>query len=129
MNKRSTLTTPPRQRARSSRWRRWLLGIHLAVAAALLVAAAPAQAQTTHVVALAASLSDVLTNIRNWVMGILAGIATVFLTWGGVRYLFAGGDPGEVEKAKGAMKNAGYGYALAALAPLIVAVLRGIVGA
>jgi hypothetical protein len=62
-------------------------------------------------------------------MGILAGLATVFLTIGGVRRVFGGGDPGEQEKAKEAFKAAGIGYALAALAPLVVTVLKGIVGA
>jgi hypothetical protein len=70
----------------------------------------------------------VFTNIRNWLVGILAGLATVFLTIGGVRYLMASGDPGEVEKAKQAFKSAGWGYGLAALAPVIVEILKGIVG-
>jgi hypothetical protein len=81
------------------------------------------------VVALAGSVDDVLTNLRNWLMGILAGVATVFLTIGGVRYVMGGGDPGEIEKAKTAFKSAGWGYALAALAPLVVTILKGIVGA
>jgi len=86
-----------------------------------------ASAQT--VLAQPASVDAVLTNIRNWIMGILALLATVFLTVGGVRYVMAAGDPGEVEAAKRAFKPAGFGYALAALAPLLVQVLRGIVGA
>lgn len=94
----------------------------------LLAAASAAHADTV-VVALAASLSDVLTNIRNWIMGILAGLATVFLTVGGVRYVMGGGEPGEVEKAKTAFKSAGWGFGLAALAPVIVEILKGIVGA
>lgn len=81
------------------------------------------------VLAQAQSVDQVLTNIRNWIMGILAGLATVFLTIGGVRYVMAAGDPGEVEKAKGAFRSAGLGYALAALAPLVVSVLRQLVGA
>jgi hypothetical protein len=40
-----------------------------------------------------------------------------------------GGDPGEIEKAKTSFKAAGIGYGLAALAPLVVTVLQGIVGA
>ncbi|MFF4508913.1 pilin [Streptomyces sp. NPDC001401] len=80
------------------------------------------------VLALATSVNEVLNNIRNWIMGVLAGLATVFLSVGGVRYLMAGGDPGEVEKAKTAFKSAGWGYGLAALAPLVVAILKGIVG-
>ncbi len=68
-------------------------------------------------------------NIRNWLMGILASLATLFLTIGGVRYVMAAGNLAEVEKAKSAFKSAGIGYALAALAPLVVAVLQQIVGA
>ncbi|MFD5699024.1 pilin [Streptomyces lasiicapitis] len=86
-------------------------------------------ADAEQVLALAKSVNEVLDNIRNWIMGILAGLATVFLTVGGVRYVMAGGDPGEVEKAKTAFKSAGWGYGLAALAPLVVAILKGIVGA
>lgn len=98
-------------------------------AAGLLAISMPAVAETTHVLALARTIDDVLNNIRNWIMGLLAVLATVFLTIGGVRYVLANGDPGEVEKAKQSFKSAGFGYALAALAPLVVEILRGIVGA
>jgi len=98
--------------------------------AVLLATAAVAYAdQGAGVVALADSVTTVLNNVRNWIMGILAGLATVFLTIGGVRYVIAAGDPGEVEKAKTAFKSAGWGYGLAALAPMVVEVLKGIVGA
>ncbi|WP_327397018.1 pilin [Streptomyces phaeochromogenes] len=86
-------------------------------------------AEPVQVLALAESVDAVLDNIRDWIMGILAGLATVFLSLGGVRYVMANGDPGEVEKAKTAFKSAGWGYGLAALAPLVVEVLKGIVGA
>ncbi|MFF1679458.1 pilin [Streptomyces sp. NPDC058256] len=85
-------------------------------------------ADPRQMLALAKSVNEVLNNIRNWIMGILAGLATVFLTIGGVRYVMAGGDPGEVEKAKTAFKSSGWGYGLAALAPLVVEILKGIVG-
>ena len=74
------------------------------------------------------SISQVLTNTTLWIVGILAGLATLFLTLGGVRYLMANGDPAEVEKAKTALKSAAIGYALAILAPVIVTVLRSLVG-
>ena len=61
--------------------------------------------------------------------GILAGLATVYLTIGGARYTMAGGDPGEVERAREALRSAARGYALAALAPLVVEILKGLVGA
>ncbi|WP_238413119.1 pilin [Saccharothrix deserti] len=98
------------------------------VVLALLTSGATAHADTV-VLAQVASVDALLTNIRNWLMGILAGLATVFLTIGGVRRVFGGGDPGEQEKAKEAFKAAGIGYGLAALAPLVVTVLKGIVGA
>jgi hypothetical protein len=93
-----------------------------------LFAASAHAAEPVQVLALAKSVNAVLDNIRNWIMGILAGLATVFLSIGGVRYVMAGGDPGEVEKAKTAFKSAGWGYGMAALAPMVVEILKGIVG-
>ena len=108
--------------------RRSLLLAGLAMLPALFSTSA-AHAAAVQILALAGSVDDILNNVRNWIMGILAGLATVFLSIGGVRYVMAGGDPGEVEKAKTAFKSAGSGYALAALAPLVVQILKGIVGA
>ncbi|MGW3960149.1 pilin [Amycolatopsis sp. NPDC005003] len=104
-----------------------LLGCTLAVAA-LLLSGSAARAETVHYVALAQTVDQVLSNIRSWIMGILAGVALVFLTIGGLRYLMASGDPGEIEKAKGAFKAAGIGFGLAALAPIVVEILKTIVG-
>jgi hypothetical protein len=39
----------------------------------------------------------------------------------------ANGDPGQVERAKTALKSAAIGYALAALAPLLVSILGSLV--
>ena len=50
------------------------------------------------------SISQVLSNTTLWIIGILAGLATLMLTLGGVRYLLANGDPAEVEKAKTALQ-------------------------
>jgi len=74
------------------------------------------------------SLNTVIDNLRTWLIGILAGAATLFLTVGGLRYLAAGGDPSQVEKAKVALKSAAVGYALAILAPLLVSILASVVG-
>lgn len=73
-------------------------------------------------------LDNVFDNLRNWLIGLLATLATLMLTIGGLRYLVTGGDPGEVQKAKAALKAAAFGYALAVLAPLFVNVLKHIVG-
>ncbi len=122
-----SVTTRTRLRNEVTRRRVVLLLGWLAAAGTLLTSSA-AQAETVHYVALAATVDQVLNNIRNWIMGILAGVAVVFITIGGLRYLMASGDPGEIEKAKGAFKAAGIGFGLAALAPLVVEILKGIVG-
>jgi len=74
------------------------------------------------------SISQVVNNTTLWIIGILAGLATLFLTLAGVRYLMANGDPAEVAAAKTALRSAAIGYALAILAPVIVAVLKSLVG-
>jgi hypothetical protein len=95
----------------------------------LLAAPASPRGSGPVVLGLAQSVEQVVDNLRNWLVGILAGLATLYLTLGAVRYVMAGGDPGEVERAKTAFRSAGIGYALALLAPLVVQVLKQIVGA
>ncbi|ACU75687.1 conserved hypothetical protein [Catenulispora acidiphila DSM 44928] len=75
------------------------------------------------------TLEAVIKNIRNWLVTLLATLATTFLTIGGVKYLIASGDPGEVERAKHALRSAAIGYGLAVLAPALVTILQKIVGA
>jgi hypothetical protein len=70
----------------------------------------------------------VVNNARLWVMGMLAGLASFYFILGAARYVMAGGDPGQVERAKQALKSALIGYASALLAPVVLAVLRGILG-
>jgi hypothetical protein len=91
----------------------------------LVVASGPAFAASS---GSSPTLNGVISNLTNWIVGILAGVATLFLTIGGLRYVTAGGDPGQVEKAKAALKSAVVGYALAVLAPLLVSILASIVG-
>ncbi len=75
------------------------------------------------------TISQVISSTTLWLVGILAGLATLFLTIGGVRYITASGDPAEVDKAKTALRSAAIGYGLAVLAPVVVAVLKSLVGA
>ena len=72
-----------------------------------------------------ASMEQVVNNIRAWLVGILVAVATLFLTVGGLRLMWANGDPGEAEKGKAALKSAAVGYGLAMLAPLIVTIVGG----
>ena len=85
-----------------------------------LAAAAPVAAPKT--------LPQVISGITGWIMGIIAVVATMFLVIGGLRYMAAGGDPAQVEQAKGNFKSALIGYALAVLSPVVLQILAGIVG-
>ena len=79
--------------------------------------------------ALAASdLNTVLGNLELWLTGLLAGLATVFLITGAVRYVMAGGDPVKLERAKSAITSAALGYGFALFAPVAVTIIQQIVG-
>jgi Type IV secretion system pilin len=71
---------------------------------------------------------DILDNVRNALVIVLTALAIAALTYAGIRYVIAGGDPGSVEKAKTAAKSAVVGLGLALLAPILVAIVKGIVG-
>jgi hypothetical protein len=74
------------------------------------------------------TIPQVIDGITGWIMGIIAVVATMFLVIGGLRYMAAGGDPAQVEQAKGNFKSALIGYALAVLSPVILQALQGILG-
>ena len=74
---------------------------------------------------IADSIEAVVNNIRTWLVALLTAVATLFLTIGGLRLMWANGDPGEAEKGKAALRSAAIGYALALLSPLIVTVVAG----
>ncbi|GAD87098.1 MULTISPECIES: pilin [Nocardia] len=122
--------TTPRSARRARHWLRVLaVAATSMVLLVLITGSASATPPNTDVLAIASSLGEVIDNARNWLVGILAGLATLFLTIAGARYLLGGGDPSEIEKAKTAFRAACLGYALAMLAPVIVAVLKSIIGA
>lgn len=73
-------------------------------------------------------LKGVIDRATGWLVGILVTVATFFATLGGVRRMTAGDDVGEIEKSKGSFRNAFYGYALAALAPIAVRIAKAILG-
>jgi hypothetical protein len=69
------------------------------------------------------TITVVVDRIRLWLLGIIAAVATLFLTVGSLRLMAANGDPGQAEKAKLELKSALLGYALALLAPLFVTIV------
>ena len=116
-----TRTTVARRGAR--------VAAHLGTVALMLSIPTAAFADSSGPVYLAANdLPTVIGNLQTWIMGILAAVATLFLVLAGVYYATAGGDPQQVDKAKGAFKNALIGYGLAVLAPVLLQVVKGIVG-
>ncbi|GAA3783192.1 hypothetical protein GCM10022225_84320 [Plantactinospora mayteni] len=104
-----------------------ILTITVTVLAAV-AGSAPAYAAEPQILA-AYPLPRIIENITAWIVGLLVGVATLFLTIGGLRRLAAGGDPTEIEKSNSAFKNALLGYALAVLAPILLAVVQGWIGA
>ena len=100
-------------------------------ATVLLMVSVPAAAYADPSAPIAAPVHDlptVIANLQTWVMGLLAGLATLFLVLAGLYWATAGGDPVQVEKGKQALKNALVGYGLAVLAPILLQVVKGIVG-
>ncbi|HZD14705.1 MAG TPA: pilin [Pseudonocardiaceae bacterium] len=104
------------------------------VAVLLLVGAGPAVAHAAEpaIRVLAqgqtgGQVQQLIERATTWLTALLAALATLFLTLGGIRYILANGNPSEVEHAKQAFRSAGIGYALAALAPLIVNILTELV--
>ena len=99
-----------------------LVGKSSVVLGALLVAS------ITPAYAAPKDLNAVIDGIRGFAMGVLFTLTTLYLTVAGIRYVLAGGSPHAMEEAKTAVKNSLLGYALAALAPLLADIVKGIVG-
>lgn len=76
-----------------------------------------------------ADIIRILDGVRTLLVGLLVALSVAALTYAGVRYVVSGGDPMSVEKAKGAMRSALVGFALAFLAPVLIGVVKHILGA
>src|SRR2546425_7006236 len=73
-------------------------------------------------------LQAVLNNLRLWIAGLLATLATLFLSIGGLLYLTAAGNTRRIEQAKDAIRSAIIGYIFAGLAPPVVGIVQKITG-
>jgi hypothetical protein len=73
------------------------------------------------------SLPEVISGITAWIIGLSFLLASLFLVVGIVRYMGSGGDPSRVEAAKGNVKTALLGYALVALAPVLLGIVESLV--
>ena len=100
----------------------WITGRILLLAGfLLLLTTRPASAATP-------DLPTVLDNLRFWITSVLATLATLFLSIGGVMYLTAAGNPRRVEQAKEAIRSAMIGFVFAGLAPLMINIIKHITG-
>ena len=74
------------------------------------------------------SIGQFLTNLRNVLLGLLGSVTLCFFTIGAIRMIASGGEPGEVEQAKSALKSAAKGFVLTLLSPGLVALLQQMLG-
>lgn len=107
------------------------LGIRLGIritTRAVLVAALFLVLTSSQAYAATPDLQSVLNNLRLFIAGVLATVATLFLSIGGLIYVTAAGNPRRVEQAKEAIRNAVIGYVFAGLAPLVISIVEKITG-
>ena len=74
------------------------------------------------------AIVDVLNRLRETLMLVIGSLSLVMLTVGGIRYVTAGGDSDGVWRAKQTVKHALIGLALAVLAPVLIQVMKSILG-
>ncbi|MGY0234084.1 pilin [Longispora urticae] len=99
-----------------------------AVAAVVAVPAVASADPGGAILAAPKDLPGVISSIQGWMLGILGAIVTLYLVYGGFLWATAGGDPSQVERAKGAFRNALVGFACAILAPVFLEIVKGFVG-
>lgn len=73
------------------------------------------------------SLEDVLRNVVTWVLFLAGAIAIVYLIYGGILYITAGGDAEKATKGRTAVVNAVIGVIIIMLALVIVQWVMGII--
>ncbi len=66
------------------------------------------------------SLSAIIQNVTNWVLGIAGAVAVLMLVIGGVRYIISAGNPTQAEGAKKTIIYALVGIAIIALSLVLV---------
>lgn len=71
------------------------------------------------------NLETITQNVTNWILGFIGLIAVLFIIWGGVQYLTAGGNQNQMEDAKTTIKNAVMGLVIAGIAYAIVTAVIG----
>lgn len=65
--------------------------------------------------------NELVTNVIQWVIGVVGFVAVAFVVIGAVTYITSSGDPGKIKKAKDAILYALIGLAIVGLAEVITA--------
>lgn len=68
-------------------------------------------------------LEQVILNITNWALAIVAFLAVLFLVWGGINYVTAAGNEEQVETAKRIIRYALLGLVVAGISYAAVKVI------
>ncbi len=66
---------------------------------------------------------DVVMNGTNWILGFITVIAVLFIIYGGIQYITAGGDENTMKSAKKTITTAIIGLVVAGLAYAIVTLI------
>jgi Type IV secretion system pilin len=74
------------------------------------------------------SIVDILNRVRDMLMLIIGSLSLVMLTVGGIRYVTAGGDKDGINGAKQTVKHALLGLGVAILAPVLIQIIKTILG-
>ncbi len=74
------------------------------------------------------SIVDILNRVRDMLMLVIGSASLVMLTVGGIRYVAAGGDKDGISGAKLTVKHALFGLGVAILAPVIIQVVKTVLG-
>ena len=74
------------------------------------------------------TIVDALNRLQQMLLLIVGSLALVMLTVGGIRYVAAGGDAEGIKSAKHTVRNALIGFALAVLAPVVIQIIKSILG-
>ena len=69
-----------------------------------------------------------LTNIAQIIIGLVGGLAILFILWGGIRYTLSRGDPGNIKAAKETVVYAVVGLVVAIVAYAIVSFVVSTIG-
>lgn len=99
------------------------------VAAGLLISfSAPALATTNSFGLTIRPMKDIINDVINWLLGVSAGLAVLFIIIGGIYYVTAAGDDSQIETGKKMITYAIFGLLVVGISYAIVKAVSGVIG-